>query len=843
MKTLKLRFSIMALVALILMVALIFQLGSLTLAKGSELSVQADERMTRTTVLKGTRGRILDRNGVVLAYSETCYNVEFLRDANKRSNYDSAVYTEALLRAIDIIEAGGGTVINTSYIQMNENDELYYEWGVENEESISSRYYNFCSAMGFYVTEEISKDRSAWKTPESAYLDMCKSWLIPSELPFEKAVKLISIRQEVNLNNYRAYQPITIAYNVSMQVVAEIELHSAELPGLQTNESTTRIYPCGETAAHIVGYLQRNPTPEMIKDKGYSNDDYVGISGVEATMEDVLTGASKDHHGYRVIKVNRNGSEINEISVTPPTDGDDVMLTIDVPLQRVSDQALKDIIAYIHQKEEEKINKDENHTYTYTDSEGNIVKKDIKLAETGAIAVVNVNTGELLASSSYPSYDPNWFIQGLTDDQYEMLMGKKAEETTPMRNKVVSARLAYGSIFKMVTGFAGLMENKITLDETISDESPYILYYDKDNKPITKGAPSCWVPNPADHANQTIVDAIKNSCNYYFCEVAHRLGIDLLNEWAGNFGLTEKTNIETTGEAVGIIGGQKIWFDNTLPLDEQKTSMPRYIYNNLRSMLVRYLKSYMAGTNVNEDSNEIKNCALELLKLQDGDVSGKGADVRRIMNEYLAIPEGIISRQTWVSEILSQLVELQWKESQTIRAGFGQGSSLVTPIAVARYVAALANRGTVYDIHVIDRMLDPSGNIIKEITPTVHKRIDAPKEYWDAIHEGLKAVVSPEDFGTAAKAFTPGWKYISNISGKTGTAQIGTVAKIDIQNTSWFVTYTPRENAEIAVVVCIPYGLSGTSSAGAIEDIVTYYYSRKEASAPENLIDINGIAP
>ncbi|HHT86319.1 MAG TPA: hypothetical protein GXZ61_01435 [Clostridiales bacterium] len=844
MKRLLPRFIVASVLCLCMMGALIFKLGSLTLAEGKVYEDVAENRSTRTTILKGTRGRILDRNGIVLAYDETCYNVQFQRDPDNRTEYYSAKYTESLIKAIKIIEAGGGTTINTSYIQMNDEGELYYDWGVEDEEVQKKRYYNFCSAMGFYVTEEIVNDKSKWKPAESAYLDMCKSWYIPPEMPFSEAVKIISIRQEANLNNYRAYEPITIAYNVSVEVVSQLEMRSEELLGISVTESTIRVYPHGETAAHIIGYLQRSATEEMVNEKGYSYNDFVGVSGVEYTFEEYLTGASKDRHGARVIKVNRNGSEIALVSVTPAKNGNDVMLTIDLPLQKKVDEALEELIWKINEKERKIIEENEDGKYTHI-VDGEEVYKDIQLAETGAIVVLDVNTGNVLAMSSYPSFDPNWFIKGLTKEQAELLMTSEyAQKTTPMRNKAVSARLAPGSIFKIVTGLAGLMEGKITLDETIDDKSPYYLY-DAEGNPITSNAPSCWVSDPHRHANQTIVDAIKNSCNYYFFEVANRLGIDKLNEWAGMFGLTTATGIEVTGEAVGIIGGQKVWYDNMLPLEQQQTSMPRFVYNKLRASLERYVKSYSAGTTLNAESEEIKEAAIRLMQLQDGDVSGKGPKVREILNQYLGIPESII-KQTWVTEILSDLVELKWKDSQTIRTGIGQGSTLITPVAMARCLATIANGGNVYDVHIVDSVLDASGNTIFKNEPKLLNRIDAPMEYWEAVREGMKGVVSPEDRGTAASSWTKEFVdagYASLISGKTGTAQIGATEQIDIHNTSWFITYTPREKPEIAIVVCVPHGYSGSSSSSAIEDIITYYYERKNAQAPENLTDYFSVTP
>ena len=837
------RLIIVAVLLVSLMTLLIVQLGRLTLAQGNDYSTQADSRSTRYITLKGTRGRILDRNGMVLAYDDTCYNVQFLRDADNRTDYYSSRYTESIMKAIDIIEAGGGKIIDSSYIKMDEKGELYYDWRVTDPEVQAKRYYNFCSAMGFYVTKDIANDPNQWKTAESAFLDMCVSWHIPSDISFEEAEKIISVRQEVNLNNYKAYEPVTIAYNVGIDVVSELAMRSEELIGIQVAESTTRVYPYGETAAHIVGYLQRNATEEMVEEDGYSYNDYVGVTGVEATMEEYLTGASTEHHGRRTIKVNRNGSEISEVSVEPATDGNDVMLTIDLPLQQVVDKALEDVIAAISAKENAIIAEDKNGKYS-NEIDGVRIPMDIKTAETGAIVVLDATNGDVLAMSSYPSYDPNWFINGLTDEQFEYLMGENAANTTPMRNKAMSARLAPGSIFKPATGLAGLMEGVIDLDTRIDDQYTYYLY-DSEGNPIESSAAHCWNPDSSEHANQDISAAITNSCNYFFYEIANRLGIDKLNKWAQELGLLSSTGIELTGEAVGIVGGQDVWYDNSLTLEEQQSSMPRVIYNSIREKLVQYVKISQPGAELTRDSEEVKDAAIEILKLQDGDITGAATEVRSIMIEYLGMTEAGI-RAEWVTAITSDLLELQWKPSQTIRSGIGQGSTLVTPIAIARYAAAIANRGTVYNVHIVDSVLDSKGNVVVDVEPEVVNQLNVPDEYWNAIHRGLEGVVSPEDEGTAAGSFSKEFidaGYTSRLSGKTGSAQIGATVKIDIQNTSWFIAYTPRENAEIVIVVCVPYGYSGASSVSAIEDIVTYYYERQEAAAPENLVDANGITP
>ena len=859
------RFIIISLVLMCLMGALIYKLHAVTIVEGAQYAEAAANTSTSSIDIKGTRGRILDRNGVVLAYSKNSYNVEFLRDADNRTDYDSATYTDSLIKAIKIIEDGGGKTIDTSYIRLGEDGRLEYEWGVKSRAAQVARYKNFCQSMGFNITESLKKnekiedkskwDTSTWPTAEEAYTKLRALWFIPEDLSFEDANKVISIRQEVLLNNYRAYEPITIAYDVSMEVVAEIKLRADELTGLQTSQSTTRVYPRGTTAAHILGYLGRTATEEMVKEKGYSYDDYIGVSGIEYTMEEYLTGSTNQRKGERVLEKNKNGSAIRELSYTPAKDGDDVMLTIDINLQTVVEKALEDLIAKIDEKEEKQL----LERYADYEKATNDDVEGIKTAKTGAAVVMNVNTGQVLAMASYPSFNPNWFIAGLSPEQNQELFNSEfSAETTPTRNKAISTKLAPGSIFKMATGVAAAAEGVLDINERISCDYEYIIKYTDENgneKTIEQNAPKCHLNNRSkisQHANQTLADAIKNSCNYYFCEAAYRLGIDKLNEWAGKFGLTSRTGIELTGETEGIVGGQKVLFDNTLTGEDgtldianQKTSLPGLVYRKLKETLVKFVES----RNAEVDEEAINRCAKRLMELQDGDITNKGPEIRRIISEEIDIPEGITQmRKDWINSISSLLNEIQWKPTQTIRAGFGQGTTLVTPVAVARYVSALANRGTVYDVHIVDKVMDSSGSTVKNVAPSVYNQIEISDDIWDAVSSGMKGVVSPEDGGTASSAFKdyPEFrkKYIDTemFGGKTGSAQIGRRAKnIDIENTSWFVTFAPREQPEIAIVICVPYGLSGSSSVPAIVDILTYYFGQSENAAPENLVAINGL--
>ena len=807
--------------------------GLMKLSVEETESYQAAVRATSvvTTYQSGTRGTITDRYGTVLAYDETTYNVKFYRDPDKTSPVESARYTHSLMEAIKIIEAGGGTIEEHFYIRLNNDGTYRYDFGVTSEAAIASRKKNFVEACRF-SDPDIS--------PERAYLILRESWQIPDDMPYDEARKIMSIRQDAVLNSWHAYEGVVMAYDVNLSVVTELDMLQSELIGVQTEMSGRRIYPYKDTACHIIGYLSKQVTTDMtnlgysfdsfapfvdgeatnnLLQLGYSYSDLIGVAGLEKSCEAYLTSHLISRQGTTVIEKTKTGSIVDVLGKTVPQGGLTVRTSLDIELQQVVEQALVHNIETTRAEQEQRLSKDRKK---YLKLRSDL--DSIATAQTGAIVVMGAQTGEILAMASYPTYDPNLFTDGVDAQELEMLFGDDSNQ--PTLNRAIAIRTAPGSCFKMATGFAGLMEGAITTTTTISDRSPYYYFVDDPTTKVTANAPSCWTTTPAKHANLTLSRALAVSCNYFFFTVADRVGIKKLAYWAGQLGLEGTTGVELPGELSVQVGGQEARYDNTKTLSQQSSSIPRLIYNEIYALLKRIVKE--ADRHVSDET--LATCATRLLKLQDGEQRERGEDIRRILNEELNIPLGISLLHTdWVVTISTWLEELRWKPTYTIQSGIGQGVSLLTPISVARYAATVVTRGDVHKATLLDAIYNPDGTLYEEIQPQIVNHVDAPDEYWDALLTGMAGVVSPEDGGTAASVFSKTFSdtYLGLIVGKTGTAQTSATNNVDIENTSWFIAVTPREDPQIVVAVMIPNGLSGSASHVAVEDIISWWYENR----------------
>ena len=159
---------------------------------------------------------------------------------------------------------------------------------------------------------------------------------------------------------------------------------------------------------------------------------------------------------------------------------------------------------------------------------------------------MNVNTGEILAQASYPTFEPEWFVGGINNERWNWIRDNDAH---PLLNKTIQSSYAPGSIFKMVTAIAGLESGAITTKEKINDTGVYKKY----------GAEwKCWYYTDyhRGHGYVNVTQALQHSCNYFFYETGDRMGIDTLAKYALHFGLGRKTGIELPSENAGSVASK-----------------------------------------------------------------------------------------------------------------------------------------------------------------------------------------------------------------------------------------------------------------------------------------------
>jgi len=579
-------------------------------------------------------------------------------------------------------------------------------------------------------------------------------------------------------------------------------------------------------------------------------DDLIGVEGVEKSMEAYLTGNRASRQGKQVVEVDNMAVVQNVVSSTQPVQGDNVMLTIDLPLQQVVEKSLADNIPRIREAQIAEFNEDRKKPLSqqkYKDKE----LEDLNLAESGAVVVMDVNTGDVLAMASYPSFDLNLFVGGIPKDIYDELANDK---TAPLFNKAIASKATPGSIFKMVTGLGALMEGEkdssrgTTLTETITCEGTYT----KDIINL-KDAPKCWkrVGYAEAHKDQDVVKGLEHSCNFYFYTLAGRMGIDLLDKWAEKFGLTSSTGIQLPGEAVGQIGSQKEMFNPYRDIEDQSSALPKLVWKTGPNSVYNLIKKYAEQVGREYTDEEMLDAAEEIVKLmgitwhtdennvkRDENGVTIGQRIREILYNKLGISQKVSGQLS--TDIASSLSELMWTPALTVRTGIGQGITAVTPIAVARYVSAIANGGTVYQANIIDKVVAQDGTVVLDQEPRVFGTLDAPQAYLDAIKKGMKGVVSEEE-GTASNFFKDfPEEYLNQLAGKTGTAQVST---IDLENNSWFVCFAPYSaddpsvKPEIAVVVYVPHGYQGGLSSYVAQDIIRYYMDQKKVVAEQTIPD------
>ena len=815
----------LAILALIF-VWLVSGLINLQLRNSETYAEEAEARKTKTIALRGKRGNITSSDSVVLAEDEPIYNVTFQKDASANTKALYARYTASIMETIDIVEKNGGTMAITFPIRRNEETgEWEFNFGSGVSESVLEtrqkqwRQNNYATNMNRYGTA-------------AQCIELLRArYQIPDDVSEELMLKIMAIYSEMQMNIFNS-QPIVIAKDVRYETVIEIETRSMTLPGMSIEIGTKRVYPRNTLASQIIGYIGAIPSRAMwltLAAKGYSYNDTIGRDGIESSMEDWLTQNSSLRKGARVVERDQMSRVVRELSYSEPQDGNNVKLTLNAAYQAVAERCIADNVSKTRASQDrlladsswQEANKSDIHNRDW-------VKYPLALAQHGCLIVLDMQC-RVLALANYPTYDLNALVAGGQD-----AMAILGDSRNLLLNYGIHARGTPGSIFKMVTGFGALATGELKPTERISDNGYYTVY----NKDLST-APKCWINANSRylHYNQTIVDGLTNSCNYFFYTLSDRLGEDRLYRYAGLFGLTSKTGIDLPGEVRSVVGSQNTLYDPSKPVNEanQDTSLPIIVFNSIKT----HLKNCGASRNIEYDDERLSVCAKRLMDMAVNFPESEWVEnMRTILMEELNMTKEMVYLQSVIGDAYNYMNDIKWSGGQTILTGIGQSVTVLTPIAVARYVCTVANGGYLYNVSLIDSITSPDGEILSQREPTLIHHLDRAEEFMPLIMEGMKGVV--DETGTAKKYFR-NWPYREQIAAKTGTAQ---VTSIDLENNAWFVCFAPYENPEIAVACFIPNGYSGSEASQAPRDFIEWYMGQKTLRAVDLVLPLgNTLGP
>ena len=482
-------------------IILLCQLFNLQIVKGEEYRATSDTRLTRETTLKAARGSILDSKGNEIAGTRTSYTLEL---------YNSKVSTKdlntSILNMINVLESNGDKYKDTFPIKINP-----FEYIITDEK-----------LKTFKEENELEENLSA----EQAFYYFKDKYEIEQE-NIEDVRKIIVVRYRISQEGYSSTNPLTIATDISNESIQIFNESSSKFSGIHIAIEPVRKYQQKSLASHILGYVGKINEDEYKarREEGYTQNDYIGKTGIEYVFEEYLKGED----GVKQIDMAVDGTSTGEYITKEAIAGSDVVLTIDANLQAVAEEALKNNIEKIR-----------NGSFAESYD-----------AKSGAVVVTNVKTGEILALVSYPDFEPELFITGISNEKWA-----EYSENEALFNRAVQGAYAPGSIFKMITGIAGLETGAITKDEKIHTVGIYQRWH----------RPHCWIWDDyrMTHGNINVSEAIKHSCNCFFYEVGYRMGIDALERYARYFGLGEKTGIELPLETSGTLASKTLYEERGL---------------------------------------------------------------------------------------------------------------------------------------------------------------------------------------------------------------------------------------------------------------------------------------
>lgn len=930
----KSRAFVLMIVFCIMSAVLVQRVFYLQIVKGQEYLDNYKLQIQKTREVQGTRGRILDRNGVVLADNKLAYSV-IIED---NGDYDTTkekngIINETLMKVIDIVESNGDSIINNFKIVLNDNDEYEYTMSEGTQ-----RLRFLADVYGKATIDELDDDQKETTAAELInYLCTDSRYgygLDQEELSKEEILKLVNIRYAISLNRFQKYVATTIASDVSENTTAAIMENLDSLQGVNIAEDSLRVYPDSKYFASILGYtgqISQDEYDSLDKDtqEKYSLTDIIGKAGLEQAMDEVLQGEKGEIKLY----VNSVGKVIESVKESEAKAGNDLYLSIDANLQKAAYDLLEEKIAGI-----------------VLANMQNVMNYDRSQLEEGSDAVIPVDdvynaffANEILDTGHFEEEDAKStekavyaaFASRKEDVISEILSQLNSSDSAAYKDcsNETQAYLSYVASNLLTSDTKILQKDKIdTKDETYLawEETESISLYTYLNYAISQN----WIDT------SRLNDYIAEESNYTDLNEVYQALINFIGQRLANDSefdkLIYKYMIKTqrlTGTQVCLL----LYEQNVLKYDESQynslasgaaspydfirgkiktleitpgqlglepctgsvvvtdtktgqllacVSYPGYDNNKLaNSMDSAYYsklihdqsaplfnnatqektapgstyKPMVAVAGLTEgviSTGSIISCSGIYEKItpspkcwvypnSHGSLNASGA-IQHSCNSFFfevgyrmglttqslsddntdestvySSKAGLAKLEEYATLFgLNQTTGIEIPESEpqisnedAVRSSIGQGTNNYTTTQLARYITAVANRGTVYNLSLFDKVVNVEGDTIDSFEPSVVNQIDnVSTSTWDAVQAGMRSVVTSSNTYSSLGDFA--------MSGKTGTAQQSTTHA----DHGLFVGYAPSNDPEIAFAIRIKNGYESLYPSEIGRDLMRYYY-------------------
>lgn len=614
---------------------------------------------------------------------------------------------------------------------------------------------------------------------------------------------ILSITNKIDKQGYLAYTPKTIAQNINNESLVKIEEIIPKDAGFEVVIDSLRYYPHDNLASHVLGYIgsisENSEIEEYIQYKKYDVNDKVGKSGLEQSFEDTLRGAKGSKLVYTDV-YGQTTDVIEEINATP---GNNLYTTIDLEFQKQVEKITYDMLEALREGT------------TYKSYFGEYYLEPAPKAEVASAVVMDAKTGEILAMVSTPDYNPNLFVNGISNYDWELLNSSDPDDIyapRPVMNNVIQSAFPPGSTFKPLVSLAAL-EKGLNPNETIDTGAYVEIDNNKYYEFLFTNTGKTW-------GRIDLYRALEVSSNYYF----YTLGLGY-NPNNSSDDITQVTveDIQSMTKRLGMQDKTGIEIDNNtessgyVPSVERKISIVRYQLDSyLQNNLELYAKE---DKKITEDI--LQEDILNILSWMDNGPQMSRADVINNLDEMGYEPlEPLEGRSVGLADYIkySYLNVSKWDDHDKVNMTIGQGQNSYTPIQMVQYAGILGNEGKFVHPTLV--------KAIKNYKNTEDIFVNEPKITDSGVDQNLFKIVK-EGMRRASQGVQLRNKFNFEVGSKTGTADVGS---IDPDTGEFYdrlvseIAFAPFDEPEIAIYFSVLEGAKSENVRGANNDIIYAYY-------------------